>query len=61
MVDMIPIFDPAVCGYALAYGNDIDVGTPCAILEANGNYERIQPFKNFPPKKKSLGHMGGKL
>jgi len=28
---------------------DIDDGTPRAILEANGNFEEIQPFKNFPP------------
>jgi len=49
MVDMILIFDHAVCGYTLAYyWYDIDVGTPRAILEANGNFGRIQPFKNFP-------------
>jgi|GEM_PF-6596760 len=50
MVDMISIFDPAVCRYTLAYYSyDIDVGAPRAILEANGNFERIQPFKNFSP------------
>jgi len=50
MVDMISIFHTAVCGYTLEYcWYSIDVGTPRAVLEANGNLERIQPFKNFPP------------
>jgi len=56
---MTPIFDPAVCGYTLAYcGYDIDVGTPLSILEPNGNFESIQHFKNFPPAATARFNMG---
>jgi len=47
--DMISIFDLAVCGYTLAYcWYDIDVGTPCAILEASGKFLKGWILSKFP-------------